>query len=108
MRIELITPQEHKNLIEIQKDFPVLTFQNNGYEHPDFINLTEQERAKFNEVTELLKKHVEGFVKFNHFRINRKNEIEIRLQYNYGYDGGQYFIGVGYLTIDNLLNGFDN
>ena len=103
MKIQLITPEQHENLLNIYKTYPALTLQNNGYEYINKAKLTDNEKASLKEVEEILNKHIEGFSSFSNFRLSKKTqEIEIRLQYRYD----SSFTGVGYILLDELLNGF--
>lgn len=106
MKITLATPEQHEKLWGIYNEYPGLTLQNKGYEY--LKNLTDEEMSKIKEVEEILKYVVHGFKKFNNFRISDKSkEIQVRLQYDYNYDNiGLPFTGVGYIDIDELLNGF--
>lgn len=116
MTITLITQEEYDKLLSIQKEFPALTFQNNGYEYLNMSKLTEIELEKFKEAESILKKSILGFSKFNHFKIcKEKNSdltaIVVRFQYNWNvdYDGTGYvptFTGVGYLEVEELFKGF--
>ena len=107
MRIELITKEQHSKLKSIFEKFPVLTLQNVGYEYIGRSKFTKEEKEAFEVVTEILRKAVKGFSEFSNFRLTPKGEIQIRLQYNYSWDGGYPFIGVGYILLDELLNGFN-
>lgn len=105
MTIELITSEEHAKLMDIFNKYPALRLQNNGYEYLKKDNLTEEDNAKIKEIEEILKKSIEGFVKFSNFRLsNQSQEIQIRFQYHYS----PSFTGVGYILLDELLNGFRN
>lgn len=108
MKINLISENDHKRLIKIAEDFPNLIFQNVGYQYIHKSRLTTEELEKFKEVETLLKDHIFGFGEFNNFLYNKKGELNVRFQYNYNYDGkGLPFYGVGYLKVDELLNGFE-
>lgn len=106
MKINLITQKEYNKLIRLYKDYPALTFQNNGYQYIDKSKFNEEENQAFAEVTEILKNSVFGFSEFSNFRQSKDGKPQIRLQYNYSHDESGYFIGVGYVLIDELLNGF--
>ena len=71
MTITLITQEEYDKLLSIQKEFPALTFQNNGYEYLNMSKLTEIELEKFKEAESILKKSIKGFSKFNHFKLSK-------------------------------------
>ena len=108
MEIKTISKEEHALLKDIQSTYPALTFQNKGYEGLDHKIFTPAEKDAFKKVTDILKSHITGFSRFQNFRHNKAGEIEIRLQYNYNYDrDGVTFIGVGYILLDELLNGFN-
>ena len=76
MTITLITQEEYDKLLSIQKEFPALTFQNNGYEYLNMSKLTEIELEKFKEAESILKNSIKGFSKFNHFRIDKLKETK--------------------------------
>jgi hypothetical protein len=116
MTITPITQKEYDTLLSIQKEFPALTFQNEGYEYLKKHNLTEIELEKFKEAEAILKKCILGFCEFNHFRIsklrNTKQEVLVaRFQYNWTADDDYSknplpFTGVGYLEVEELFRGF--
>lgn len=102
MKIKLINKQTYNRLIELYKENPILTFQNVSFENIDRSKLNEKERAADNEINEILSMHIHDFVRFQNFKINKYNEIQIRFQYNYD----KTFTGVGYILIDELHKGF--
>ena len=106
MKIELISKDQYNRLKEIQSKHSLLTYQNEGYDYPDKSKWSEEDRSAFKEVEDLLKNHIRGFSKLNHFRISKQGHIQLRFQYNYDYDKNGYFIGVGYILLSELLNGF--
>jgi hypothetical protein len=109
MRIELITQEEHKFLLDTQKNFPNLTYQNTGYDYPDKSLWTEEDKQAFDKVVEILRRSVLGFSSFNHFKISKSGRIKIRLQYDWSaHDGGLPFTGVGYILVDELFKGFES
>jgi len=110
MKIELITPEQHERMFNIYSTFPALALQNKGYEGINKDNFTDKEKAAFVDVETILKKSICGFRSFQNFRLDKNNEIQLRLQYNYNYDpkNGLPFTGVGYILLDELLNGFKN
>ena len=103
MKIELISQEQYNRLLEIQKQFPKLTLQNKGYEYIGKNNLTQEELEAFKGVKNILRKHIIDFVEFNNFRYS-EDRLQIRCQYKWN----THFTGVGYLFVDELLNGFDN
>lgn len=110
MRINLITPQEHATLKAIHAEFSKLTLQNTGYEGIDRRTFTDIEKAKDAEVNAILKKAIVGFSRFQNFKTNNKeNALTLRFQYDWtAHDRslGIPFTGVGYILLDELLNGF--
>ena len=107
MKIEFITPEEYNILNNIFENNKNLFLQNTGYEGIDKRKFTEADKDDFKKVTEILSKSVYGFSSFQNFRNSKKTgKPELRFQYNYGYDGGHSFVGVGYILLDELLNGF--
>jgi hypothetical protein len=106
MKIKLISEEQYNRLLTIQKEFPKLTFQNKGYDEIKESDLSEQDKVAREAVSSVLKEGIVGFSNFQNFKYDKNGEIKIRFQYNYGYDGGIHFIGVGYILLDELLNGF--
>lgn len=106
MKIETISQEEHDILLDIYTSFPALILQNKGYEGLDKSAFTPDEKEAFETVTNLLKNHIVGFSSFQNFR-QKDGKVELRFQYDYNYDnGGLPFTGVGYILLDELLNGF--
>jgi hypothetical protein len=112
MKIELITPENHEKLLEIYKSTPALTLQNTGYECLDRSKFTDVEKVNDAEVNLILKNSIVGFSRFQNFKTNNKSsELTIRFQYDWtAHDRslGIPFTGVGYILLDELLNGFRN
>lgn len=110
MTIELISESQYKLLLNIQKTYPNLTYQNKGYDYPNKSKWSNEDLSQFNIVKTILNKHIKGFSEFNHFKLNNKNEVIIRLQYNWTLDEPyKYpFTGVGYLPLEELFKGFKN
>jgi hypothetical protein len=110
MTITLITQEVYNNLVEIYNKYPKLTLQNKGYEYIRKDDLNNEELTKLKEVNDILKTAIKGFSEFNNFRTNNKTqELQIRFQYDYSADAEKIanpFIGVGYLYLEELLNGF--
>jgi hypothetical protein len=108
MKINLITKEEFDVLMDIFTNYPNLSLQNKGYETINKSNLSVDELSKIDVVTNILKKSIFGFSRFQNFRVKpTTNQPQIRLQYNWSYDGGLPFTGVGYILIEELLNGFN-
>ena len=108
MRIELLTQEQHDELLNIYKSFPELTLENKGYEGINKSVLSIEAQEANAKVNDILKNHIAGFSSFQNFKHNKDGEILLRFQYNYAGDGGgTYFIGVGYILLTELLNGFN-
>lgn len=110
MTIELISKEEYNRLLEIQKEYPSLTFNNDGYEYINKEKLTEADKKALEEVTQILDKSIVGFREFNNFQL-KNNKIKVRFQFEWTADEEEpriRFIGVGYLHLEELLNGFNN
>lgn len=109
MRIELITQEQYDLLLEIQAASPILTFQNVGYEYIDRSKFSAIDIVNCELVTEILKKAVLGFSKFNNFLHSKEGVLKIRFQYCWTADEinpSTPFTGVGYLELEELLKGF--
>ena len=117
MIINLITEEEYNTLLDIQKNHPVLTFQNKGYEYIDKSKLTDDDKNALEIINTILSKAIEGFSKFYNYRYSKSNEIGIRFDYDWSLiwnndrdktiiREGIPFAGGGYLYLDELLNGF--
>ena len=94
---QLVKPDKevYARLLEIQKEYPKLTFTNNGYEY-----LSKEIREEFAEqmleVSNLLSKSMGKFREFNHFVIGKvEKNIGIRMQYKWS----PSFKGVGYFDV---------
>lgn len=110
MTIALITKEQHQSILDIQKNYPKLTYQNRGYDTLNKSLLSSEDNEKFIEVQEILKASIKGFSEFNNFKITKDNRICVRFQYDYSADvipRSNSFTGVGYLLVDELLNGFE-
>jgi hypothetical protein len=80
--------------VEIQKDYPKLTFKNDGYE-----KLSKEIREEFSEqmkeVSTILSSSMKEFREFNNFSPAKDGHIRIRMQYMWS----SSFKGVGYFDI---------
>lgn len=109
MKIELITADQHATLQSIYESTPALFLQNKGFEGINKDALRECDKEKLNEVNTILKSSITGFRCFQNFRLTKSKDIQIRFQYNYGAeDNTTPFTGVGYILLDELLNGFES
>lgn len=87
----------YNKLISIQKEYPELTFQNDGYEYlnKEIIN---KHKEQIEEISSILKSTIKGFVEFNNFKIDKTGGILIRCQYYWD----KMFVGVGYFPIEEF------
>jgi len=107
MKINLITIEQQKTILDIYENNPIFTLQNKGYEYINKSNFSKDQWKQVEKIESILTDAIVGFASFSNFRLDKNNELQIRLQYNYGAeDGGRSFIGVGYILVDELLNGF--
>lgn len=105
MEIKFITPELHAELAAIADNYPALVFNNYGYVYIKPA-IREQHAEQIRRISEILKEHVVGFVEFFNFRRDDGNLV-LRFDYNWGAaNNSMYFVGVGYLHLDHLLNGF--
>jgi len=109
MTITLIEQHEYDMLMETQAKFPNLTYQNEGYDKPDKTKWSKEDLKAFESCSAILSQSIKGFSEFNHFKMGN-NRVRVRFQYDWDADNekGRGFIGVGYLFVDELLNGFEN
>lgn len=107
MKIRFLTKAQHRLIKDIQKNHPILTFHNVGYEYIDKKKLTGSDVVAITVLERLLNKKIVGFTKFNNFRVHPTKGIELRFQYNWGAeDNSMPFTGVGYIFLTELRKGF--
>lgn len=83
-----------KKIIEIQTNFPKLTFKNEGYQYiPKEIK--ENHKKEIAEIESILREEINGFSEFNNFKENKDGSIYVRCQYYWD----NSFKGVGYFNI---------
>ncbi len=105
MKITLITPELHAELTALADTYPDLVFQNVGYE---YIGREKREvcAPQITRIEEILKAHIVGFSRFFNFRRDNE-ELVLRFDFDWGAeDGSLHFVGVGYLPLDHLRDGF--
>ena len=89
----------YKKLTEYQKNFPQLTFDNDGYEYLP-MEVRETHKVQITEIEEILKSVIDGFIEFNNFKPRRDGSFAVRYQCYWD----ETFKGVGYLDINSLKN----
>lgn len=88
---------DYDKIIEIKDKYPQLTFNNNGYEYLSK-EIQESHKEIIKELSDILKRNIEGFVKFNNFKPRKDGTYVVRVQYHYHWD--KSFTGVGYFNIE--------
>lgn len=107
MKINLITEEEYLVLKWLQEKCPILTLQNKGYEYIDPSKLKVGDTEALKQIEEILKRAIVGFQKFSNFKLSMTEKLQLRFQYDWGAeDNSLPFTGVGYIELDELLNGF--
>lgn len=115
MTITLIEQHEYDMLMETQAKFPNLTYQNEGYDKPDKSKWSKEDLEAHKTCEDFLRKCINGFSQFNHFKLRKGGKVCIRFQYDWTFDDPNRttsftttsFTGVGYLEVQELLNGFN-
>jgi hypothetical protein len=106
MQIKLCSQEIFDELHRIADEHPELIFQNNGYESLSR-KVQEVKAAQIARVSTILREHVTGFSKFFNYKHNTVHGLTLRFYYNWGEeDKTLYFIGVGYLPLKALREGF--
>lgn len=86
---------DYDKIIEIKDKYPQLTFNNKGYECLSK-DIQESHKEIIKELSDILKRNIEGFVKFNNFKLRKNNTFDVRCQYQWTHN----FTGVGYFNIE--------
>lgn len=88
-----------QDLLIIQENYPLLTFQNNGFEYIGE-SILNSHGTIIQQIKEIMISYIDSsFVKFLNFRVHSNNDILIR--YDCHYD--KTFIGVHYLNLNELI-----
>lgn len=91
------TESVYEEMKGYQKDYPSLTFDNDGYEYLSS-DVRREHKEQISEINKLLKTTLSGFVEFNNFKPRKNGAFAIR--YQCYWDAS--FIGVGYINIEEL------
>lgn len=87
----------HDELVRLAKEYKALVFQNDGYEElPGTV--IEDNRQGFDEITSILREHVEGFVRFQNFKRRADGSLCIRCQTRWS----PSFTGVSYISLEDF------
>lgn len=119
MILTTLEEEDYNKLVEIQKEFPHLTFVHEPYQEWIPKHFTDKDREALQKVKDLLKKAIYGFSNFTNFYYNKKGVLCVRFYYDWSFEWnndvdkipirvGVSFTGVGYLKLSELLNGFDS
>lgn len=87
----------YNKLKEYQKNYPSLTFDNNGYEYLSR-DVRESHSEQIKEINKLLHDNIKGFVEFNNFKPRKNDTFSIRYQCYWD----ETFIGVSYIDIEDF------
>ena len=89
-----------KRLLEIQKQYPQLTFQNKGYQYlsPE---IKYAHKEVIEEINTILSAFDPAFHRFDNFKIAKDGTVQVRYQCDYNHGQiGLPFIGVHYTGIE--------
>lgn len=96
--------EDKEKLLQIIKDYPELTFDNDGYQYIDK-DILEKHKDVIKLINMILSKYIGGFSKFNNFKPRKDGTLAVRCQYNWNFNSNENsFIGVGYFNIDDIFN----
>lgn len=101
--LRFITEEEHAKLKELSQREALQSDNNGNYFHadPQYVNSPLKGDTDVKWINELLEQVIEGFRSFSNFMKSKPDTI--RLQYEWG----PTFTGVGWVTIDELKDGFE-
>ena len=118
MILTTLEEEDYNKLLDIQKQYPNLTFTHEPYQEWIPAHFTEEDKNALIEVKSIMSKAITGFSKFTNFYFSKKGVLCIRFYYDWSYTwdndvnknvvrSGLSFTGVGYLELQELLNGFN-
>ena len=87
----------YDKLKEYQKNYPSLTFDNNGFEYLS-MEVKESHKEQISEINNILKKEISGFIYFDNFKPRKNGTFSIRYQCHWS----ESFIVVGYTDIEDF------
>ena len=118
MILTTLEEEDYNKLLDIQKQYPNLTFTHEPYQEWIPAHFTEEDKNALNEVKSIMSKAIKGFSKFTNFYFSKKGVLWVRFYYDWSFEWnndvdkipirkGIAFTGVGYLELQELLNGFN-
>lgn len=115
MILTILEEEDYNKLLDIQKQYPNLTFKHEPYQEWIPAHFTEEDKNALNEVKLIMKKAITGFSKFTNFYYSKNGDLRVRFYYDWSFTlingitvrEGVSFTGVGYLELQELLNGFN-
>ena len=118
MILTTLEKEDYNKLLDIQKQYPNLTFKHEPYQEWIPAHFTEEDKNALNEVKLIMKKAIIGFSKFTNFYFSKSGVLRVRFYYDWSYTwnndidkipirDGVSFTGVGYLELSELKNGFN-
>ena len=87
----------YERLKELKNNCPELTFNNDGYEYLSK-EIKEKYKEQIQEIEDILKKCIQGFVRFDNFKPYKNDSFAVRVQYMWD----SSFEGVGYFKIEDF------
>lgn len=102
--LRFLTDEEYEFFNEVFEDGE-LTFKANGYEYLNHDKISGEAIISHKEIFSILKEVVMEISKFNNF--TPEGKVRIQYNYNYGMINMNQFYGVGYVTIKELHEGFE-
>ena len=91
--------KNYKRLVELQKQYPELTYDNHGYDEISD-DVVARHKEQIEEISNILEQEITDFVRFQNFKIQKDGTIQIRCQIQY--DPNHSFIGVGYFDLNTF------
>jgi hypothetical protein len=89
----------YEKLIELKNSNPELVFNNDGYEYLSK-DVKASHKSQIEEIEAILKKTVEGFVRFDNFKPRDNDTFAVRMQTRWS----DRFTGVEYINIEKFKN----
>lgn len=86
----------YKRLVELQKQYPELTYDNHGYDEISD-EIVARHKEQIEEISNILEQEIPDFVRFQNFKVQKDGTVQIRCQLYYSHDPS--FVGVGYFNL---------